>query len=62
MGHKGVSKRKPSQTKSKNLSEAGANSSISPVVEKQATKPSEILNPSTLKKTSSDWNKNSKKK
>jgi hypothetical protein len=64
MGRKGVSKRKPSQAKSKNPSDNSATSgtgSVSSVIERQLTRTSETGKPVSSGKSSSDWKKNSKK-
>jgi hypothetical protein len=68
MGRKGNSKRKPKQQKSKNGSGASVNGAVSSVVQTaddKHIKSFEPLGSESVKKgsgkSSSDWNKNSKK-
>jgi hypothetical protein len=64
MGRKGVSKRKPSQAKSKNQPDSPATSnsgSVSSVIEKQSARTSETGKAASSGKSSLDWKKNGKK-
>lgn len=64
MGRKGVSKRKPSQAKSKNQTGDSATSStgsVSSMIEKQSARTSEAGKSAPSEKSSSDWKKKSKK-
>ncbi len=68
MGHKGVSKRKPSKTKTKPLSRDGAGDSVSSVVQAAKSPPVKALDTSKAVsfprgsiKTSSDRIKNTRK-
>lgn len=64
MGRKGVSKRKPSQAKSKNQSDSPATAStgsVSSVIEKQTARTTEAGITAPSGKSSSDRKKNGKK-
>lgn len=61
MGHKGVSKRKPSQTKSKPLSSSAASGSVSSVVQAAESQPIKSFDTGKGVNPSLDRKKNSKK-
>ena len=61
MGHKGVSKRKPSQTKSKPLSSSAASGSVSSVVQAAENQPIKSFDIGKGENPFSGWKKNSKK-